>query len=78
RQMRAVEQNGRVPGIDRCAIMAGLNISHELLALRQRAADEKAAVARLARLNQRIDDALADLRADDPQTDSESDSDSDL
>ena len=36
KQMRAVAKGTQVLGVDRCAIMAGLNISHELLQLQKR------------------------------------------
>ncbi len=35
KQIRAIAGKGRVMGQDRCAVMAGLNISHELLQLQK-------------------------------------------
>ncbi|HEC13152.1 MAG TPA: cell division protein ZapA [Acidiferrobacteraceae bacterium] len=33
-KMNSIQRSGKVIGLDRCAIMAALNISHELLNLR--------------------------------------------
>jgi len=60
-QMRAASKGAQALGIDRCAIMAGLNISHELLALRATLADNKELDARLQRLHQQIDQAVTDI-----------------
>lgn len=61
-QMRAVSKGAQVLGIDRCAIMAGLNISHELLALRASLADNEQLDARLERLHTQVDQALAGMQ----------------
>ena len=62
KQMRAVSGGAKVLGIDRCAIMAGLNISHELLALRKAMAHEAQMTTRLETLNQRLDEAVSNIR----------------
>lgn len=61
-QMRAVSRGGRVLGIDRCAIMAGLNISHELLALRRASGEDEQTHSRLESLHQQVDEAITNLR----------------
>ena len=63
RSMREIRQTGRVIGIDRIAVMAALNISHELIQLKQEqhSLDEDAD-RRLRRLQERMADALATQR----------------
>lgn len=61
KQMRAVSGGAKVLGIDRCAIMAGLNISHELLALRKAAADGERMDARLQSLHRRVDEVVSNI-----------------
>lgn len=34
-RMRAIQEAGKVVGVDRCAVVAGLNLANELLELRQ-------------------------------------------
>lgn len=66
RQMRSVSGGAKVLGIDRCAIMAGLNISHELLASQESATtgkkDNAQMQSRLVEINRRVDDVVTDLR----------------
>lgn len=61
-QMRQIRHSGRVIGAERIAIMAALNLSHELLALKQKTSDEDVEVLRdrLQALQQKIDDAISD------------------
>lgn len=64
KQMRSIRESGKVIGLERIAVMAALNISHELLrASEQDQADEKAVsddeVSSLAR---KIDEAIFSLR----------------
>ncbi len=63
KQMRSIRESGKVIGLERIAVMAALNISHELL----QASDREPAVAsvnedRVTNLNRKIDDALYQLR----------------
>jgi cell division protein ZapA len=57
-QMRAIHRSGKVLGAERCAIMAALNISHELL----RSRDQKDAPSdmddRIRSLHSKIESAL--------------------
>ncbi len=62
RQMRAVSGGAQVLGIDRCAIMAGLNISNELLELRKSMEDGEQMSSRLENLNQQIDEVVTNIR----------------
>jgi cell division protein ZapA len=62
-QMRAIRDTGKVLGIDRMAVMAALNISHDLLRLQQtQAADRRRAERKLADLNARLDRTLAEQK----------------
>ena len=53
-KMREIRDRGKVVGMDRIAIMAGLNLAHELLRLRQDATGLDAIRDRLAALNERL------------------------
>lgn len=76
-QMRAIRSTGKVIGLERIAVMAALNISHELLQTRngvRSAADDRGAEAAasgasgapdpgsVASLNAKLDEALHKLR----------------
>lgn len=62
KQMRTVSKGKQVLSGDRCAIMAGLNISHELLALRQAMYDQSALDSRLENLHQQVEQAVTSIR----------------
>ena len=66
-RMRAVQSQGKIQSADRIAIMAALNISHDLLALKRQIASQQAETAvhedkdmakRLTQLQLRIQSAL--------------------
>ena len=75
-QMRAIRATGKVIGLERIAVMAALNIAHELLRTRNAAAADEAApaapahadtearadCASLSSLNAKLDEALHQLR----------------
>lgn len=63
-QMRQIRHNGRVIGTERIAVMAALNISHELLSLKNAPKSELAddLKERLRFLSQKIDDVLLEKR----------------
>jgi cell division protein ZapA len=59
-RMREIRQTGRVIGTDRIAVMAALNIAHELIQHEQRKGRmDEVSEQRLASLQERITDALA-------------------
>ncbi len=64
KQMRGIRDSGKVIGLERIAVMAALNISHELL----RASEEPEmvelppSVESVHRLSLKLDDALYQLR----------------
>ncbi len=57
KQMRVIQRSGKVVGIERCAIMAALNISHELLTLRKQGGGADVA-SKLNALQDKIDAVL--------------------
>jgi len=54
-KMREIRDNGRVFGIERIAVMAALNLTHELLEVKPSSDHDRTAVARLAA---KIDDVM--------------------
>ncbi len=63
RNMREIRQSGRVIGSDRIAVMAALNIAHELLQYRRvRDRSEEDIGERIRKLQKKIESAL-DTRA---------------
>ena len=63
-QMRAIRSTGKVIGLERVAIMAALNISHELLALKtgDNPIETSEEQERLSALNSQLDEVLYQLR----------------
>lgn len=62
-QMRAIRQSGKVIGIERIAVMAALNITHELIQKGQQSDKGSQDLHdRLRRLTSRIDDTIASYR----------------
>ncbi|QJQ95569.1 MULTISPECIES: cell division protein ZapA [Halomonadaceae] len=57
RAMQGIHSRGKVLGAEKVAIMAALNITHELL---QSLEERKEGEASIARLNERLDKALHD------------------
>jgi cell division protein ZapA len=64
RRMREMRQSGRIVGADRIAVMAALNIAHELIQLRQHQVSpgESANSGQLGIIQQRLATALAKHR----------------
>lgn len=62
-RMREIRDAGNIVGIDRIAIIAALNITHEMLQAKGEAAGAEATSERIAGLTQRID---AFLEGEDP------------
>jgi cell division protein ZapA len=62
-QMRSIRDSGKVLGLDRMAVMAALNISHDLLRLKNERTSVAAGLERKAQeLTQRVDTALAEAK----------------
>lgn len=62
KQMRLIVNNNQALGADRCAIMAALNISHELLEARKNIGDDSQISGRLDKLYTEVDDAMEKIR----------------
>ena len=70
KQMRGIRETGKVIGLERIAVMAALNISHELLQASEQnshaeervEAAEAEALGDLSSLTRKIDEALYSLR----------------
>jgi cell division protein ZapA len=62
-QMKEIKKTGKIIGAERCAIMAALNITNELLKLKKATANQTQVNQRLESLQQRIDDALREAEA---------------
>jgi cell division protein ZapA len=60
-KMSEIRSSGKVVGIDRIAVMAGLNLAHEALRSGSAISSNSTGV-RLRELNTRIEDALASYR----------------
>ena len=65
-KMQEIRSSGKVVGLDRIAVMAALNMAHELLQLRNQetkaAKVATGASARVRQLRERVDAALTDTR----------------
>lgn len=66
KQMRSIRQSGKVIGLERIAVMAALNISHELLQASEQedapVADSGASEDAVSSLTRKIDEAIFSLR----------------
>jgi cell division protein ZapA len=62
-QMRTIRDAGKVLGVDRIAVMAALNISHDLLRAKQASRSDGSRVERkLSDLHSRLDRVLAEQK----------------
>lgn len=62
RRMREIRDSGKIIGVERIAVMAALNLTHEMLRAREQASATEEVRERAARLTDRIDDLLGDDR----------------
>ncbi len=60
RKMQEIKEQGKINGLDRIAIMAALNISHEFLTMRLGNFDVSEFKRRMAGIETTLDQALAD------------------
>jgi cell division protein ZapA len=59
-KMREIRDNGNIVGLDRIAVMAALNLSHELLKLRNRGdAAQNDANRKVRQMRERVESVLA-------------------
>ena len=61
-QMRSIRSTGKVIGLERVAIMAALNLSHEVLSLKSGSQPDDSQERVIKGISSRIDDALFQLR----------------
>lgn len=57
-RMREIRGTNRMAAVDRVAVLAALNIAHELLQARREGEREQELARSLGRLNERLDDLL--------------------
>jgi cell division protein ZapA len=60
RKMQGIKEQGKITGMERIAIMAALNISHEFLTTRLGSFDVSEFKRRMANIETTLDQALAD------------------
>ena len=60
RKMQEIKEAGKITGLDRIAIMAALNISHEFLTTRPGGVDVSEIKRRMTHIETTLDRALAD------------------
>lgn len=60
KNMQEIKKTGKIIGAERCAIMAALNITNDLLQLRRATAGQENVQERLDSLQERIDEVLRD------------------
>ena len=61
-QMRAIRSTGKVIGLERVAIIAALNLSHQVLVMKSGGQPEDPLEEQLKTITSRIDEALFQLR----------------
>lgn len=63
-RMREIKASGRVFGLERIAVMAALNLSHELLQSQQATSSDQESARQFNQLEQRIQQVLATTEKD--------------
>lgn len=63
KNMKEIQKTGKIIGAERCAIMAALNITNDLLQLRRATAGQEKVQERLSSLQERIDEVLRDAQS---------------
>lgn len=58
KNMKEIQKTGKIIGAERCAIMAALNITNDLLQLRRATNGQEKVQQRLESMQERIDEAL--------------------
>lgn len=62
-KMREIRQSGKIVGMDRIAVMAALNIAHELVSAQKELSQHSNGTEKqLARILEKVDQALAQAR----------------
>ena len=63
KSMQDIKKTGKIIGAERCAIMAALNITNDLLQLQQATAGQEKVQEKLSSLQERIDDVLRETES---------------
>lgn len=63
KNMKDIQKTGKIIGAERCAIMAALNISNDLLKLQKATIGQQDIKSRLEQLQTRIDDVLQEAES---------------
>jgi len=63
RNMKDIQKTGKIIGAERCAIMAALNITNDLLKLQKASAGQEDMERRLSNLQSRIDEVLQEAES---------------
>lgn len=58
KNMKEIQKTGKIVGSERCAVMAALNITNDLLQLKRSTAGQEKVQERLESIKDRIDEAL--------------------
>lgn len=61
-RMQQIQQTGKVIGTERCAIMAALNITHELLDLKEQTEHSSQVTSQLQALTQKLEAAVQEQK----------------
>lgn len=61
-RMQQIQQSGKVIGTERCAIMAALNITHELLELKHQSAHSSEVTSQLQALTRKLEAAVQEQK----------------
>ena len=61
-KIRAIQEQTKLVGLERCAIVAALNISNELLQVKRDGADVSAMSERMRSIGDRIEDVIQETR----------------
>jgi cell division protein ZapA len=57
-KMREIQKSGKIIGMEKCAIMAALNITHELLSAQVKQGESDKLVARVSTILNKLDVAM--------------------
>lgn len=63
KSMQDIKKTGKIIGAERCAIMAALNITNDLLQLQRATAGQEKVQEKLSSLQERIDDVLREAES---------------
>lgn len=61
-RMQQIQKGGKVIGVERCAIMAALNITYELLELKDKTAHSSQVTSQLQALTQKLEAAVQEQK----------------